>query len=461
MLKAALLKKSEAWQNLLIQMGIAHEVMEDSRDIAIPSDSDIFIINGIMDPGTKISLEKADLSKLAIITTPKSSRTANPDSEKSSILVNGEKYHFEHPVTFYTKSERIVKGSHFLPFDFDEVYNSTGSKRKQFYSETKEFPDEIVRDVNLQEIFRAIHNLVVEVATDKKKNTEVYSVLPENKPLFIFRIDTDFATSRDISELYEICQEHNISASWFVDVYSEETIELYNSFKDQEIALHCDRHYVYKKYEHNERNIVRANQKLLKSGIAPRGFAAPFGDWNQSLEEVLFAHDYLYSSEFSFAYDCLPIIRYKEEKKLLQIPVHPINPNRLRRSHFTAKEMINYYCNLIDSRQKRGMPVIIYHHPCLLQKELIPRIFEYVNSKGFNNITMENYAIWWLNRAEVMGKSKSDELIPRSMLKRDVISRADDHNRVYKKTWRYWQHEVESMRGRSHFKKYGYPKLLE
>ncbi|MCF7919143.1 MAG: hypothetical protein K9N06_04450 [Candidatus Cloacimonetes bacterium] len=461
MVKAILLKKSAAWQNLLTQMGICYKILEETGSPANHNDCQLFIINGSLDVETCKCLEESHIDKIAVITTPEASRTAVKESIRTDIVVNGDKYYFDRPLVFYQKSDRIVKKSSFLPFSLDEAFKWKGSIRKQFYSKQKEMPTENVRKTNLQEVFRFTWNFLLDALEEKKLIPVTSSLLPDNRPLFIFRIDTDFATERDTVELYEICRKHNINASWFVDVHSEKLLSAYTKFTEQEIALHCDRHYVYRKMEPNERNIVRANQALLNAGLAPRGFAAPFGAWNPELEKVLFAHDYLYSSEFAYAYDALPIIRWQENKRILQIPVHPINPGRLRRSHFREQEIGEYFIDYIRQCSSRGVPAIIYHHPSLILNALIPRIFEYVNKHEFNNLTMENYAIWWLKRAENLCRIKSDEVLMTTELKRDIINYPADYERIYKKSWRYWLHEWEARKARLYFKRNGYPQYLD
>jgi len=460
MIKAALLTNSEAWQNLLIQMGICYEIISDSGYMEIPRDCTLFIINSSLSVSARQFIEKLDLTKISIITTPEASKTSEKDDMKTECEYNNEKYYFDRPLIFYHKSDRIIKNSTFLPFSLDEAFEWTGSKRKQFYAKTKELPTENVCKTNLQDVFRYVWNLIVDVITEKKGDMDIYSILPENKPLLIFRIDTDFGLENDINDLYNICREKNIAASWFVDTFSEKMIDAYTGFEDQEIALHCDRHYVYKKMEQNERNIVRANQNLLNSGCAPRGFAAPFGDWNPGLETVLFNHDYLYSSEFSFAYNCLPIIRWHDESRMLQIPVHPINPSRLRRSHFTDVEMVDYYIDWIEQCRQRRIPAIIYQHPNKRLNAVIAKVFDYVNKAEFNNLTFENYAIWWLKRADILCQRNTDELMLKTSLKKDIIDYPEDYDRIYNKSWRYLQHELEAAKSRAHFKKSGYPQHL-
>ena len=39
----------------------------------------------------------------------------------------------------------------------------------------------------------------------------------EKQSIFNFRIDTDFASEEEIDSVYQLCLDHDISATWFVD----------------------------------------------------------------------------------------------------------------------------------------------------------------------------------------------------------------------------------------------------
>jgi len=287
-----------------------------------------------------------------------------------------------------------------------------------------------------------------------------YSTLPGNEPLFIFRIDTDFASIKEIGVFYELCNNYNISATWFVDIHSEEILEYYQAFRNQEIGLHCDRHFVYKNKTDNLRNIRNGLNQLKAHKIYPAGFAAPFGEWNTQLEESLFELDFIYSSEFSFAYDSLPIIRKNDNQNLLQIPIHPISPGRLRRSHFNTAEMIDYYIKQIESCRRLNLPAIIYHHPSHGLSNLIEAIFKNIKQESINNLTMLSYASWWLKRHESIINGSSAELLDIVTLEKQIRKFPSDYERKYKKNCRWYLSEYESNQGRRYFQRHGYPSKL-
>ena len=134
-----------------------------------------------------------------------------------------------------------------------------------------------------------------------------------------------------------------------MDTDSEDRLNNYALFDKQEMAIHCDKHYIYDNTEDNYYNILKADKKLKKCEINATGFAAPFGEWNSSLDKTLQKLELEYSSEFALDYDDLPFYPYynNEFSKVLQIPIHPISLGRLRRSHFNENEMLQYYINLI------------------------------------------------------------------------------------------------------------------
>ena len=173
--------------------------------------------------------------------------------------------------------------------------------------------------------------------------------------------------------------------------------------KDQEIGLHCFRHLVFDNYSANFENIDAGMKNLQLSNIKVNGFAAPFGSWNTSLNDALEKSNFTYSSEFVPSYDDLPFNIYSNNQysNILQIPIHPISLGRLRRSHFTKNEMIEYYKNIIDEKHKRNEPVIIYHHPHHKLLDVIEAVFGYVKKLGLANITMKEYADWWQKRNQI------------------------------------------------------------
>ncbi len=288
-----------------------------------------------------------------------------------------------------------------LPFNINELILNSNSRRKKFYANRKELPSEIVAEVSKGKLRK-----IVEISLEYLHHirdlpfVHLWHQPYIDKNLFIFRLDTDFCSKKDADEMYNICQSNNISATWFLDTDSEDRLKNYATMNDQEMAIHCDKHYVYDNIEDNYNNILKAEIKLKNCEISATGFAAPFGDWNDSLDKAMQKMELKYSSELTLDYDDLPFYPYCNNKfsKVLQIPIHPISLGRLRRSHFSENEMLQYYLDLIKCKNEIEEPVIIYHHPHHKHFKIFEKIFKFVNSQNFGNMSMGEFSSWWEER---------------------------------------------------------------
>ncbi|MCK4653863.1 MAG: hypothetical protein KAU01_05420, partial [Candidatus Cloacimonetes bacterium] len=291
-----------------------------------------------------------------------------------------------------------------IPFDINTLILDSKSVRKKFYSERKELPSEIVARVSKCKI-REIIKVSLEYLHQQRGLPFVHKwYYPRDwESMFIFRLDTDFCSSEDADSMYKVCKDNNIRATWFLDTGSEDRLQNYSKMQDQEMALHCEKHLVFDDCERNSNNLKTALSKLEKASIDPKGFAAPFGDWNPALAQVLEDLAFEYSSEFTLDYDNLPFYPFFKGRftEVLQIPIHPISLGRLRRSHFSKEEMINYYKKLIEEKIELNKPIIIYHHPHHHHFEVFNKVFEVVNGKEINNITMLEYVQWWKKRSQM------------------------------------------------------------
>jgi peptidoglycan/xylan/chitin deacetylase (PgdA/CDA1 family) len=288
-----------------------------------------------------------------------------------------------------------------LPFNINEFILNSNSRRKKFFAYRKELPSEIVSEVSKGKL-RKIVELSLEYLHHKRDLPFVHLWHQPyiDKNLFIFRLDTDFCSKKDADEMYEICKKNDISATWFLDTESEDKLNNYATLGNQEMAIHCDKHYLYDNFDDNYNNILKADEKLKQWGISATGFAAPFGDWNCSLDNALQKMELTYSSEFALDYDDLPFYPYCNNhfSKVMQIPIHPISLGRLRRSHFNENEMLQYYIDLIKRMVKIGEPVIIYHHPRHKHFDIFDKIFQFVKSQNFGNMNMGEFSNWWEER---------------------------------------------------------------
>ncbi len=286
-----------------------------------------------------------------------------------------------------------------LPFSINELILKQSSVRKRFYAERKELPSEVVSKVSKGRIREIIFKMLQHCFLELNKPLIQKWFYPSGiDNVFIFRIDTDFCSEEDAKNLYSICTKYEINATWFVDTNDEKMLsEVYPSFTQHEIALHCERHKVHNSYKENYNNILCALDKLKQYDISLNGFAAPFGEWNEALGKVLEDLGFEYSSEFALDYDDLPFYPYFDDhfSSVMQIPIHPVSVGRLRRAHFTDQEMVQYYKSIIDYKFSRNMPVILYHHPHHKKLNVWEEVFAYIQTKRHWNPTMHEFAKWW------------------------------------------------------------------
>ncbi|MGE5812190.1 MAG: hypothetical protein ACM339_11850, partial [Ignavibacteria bacterium] len=222
--------------------------------------------------------------------------------------------------------------------------------------------------------------------------------------IFGFRIDTDFADMKDLKNLYSVCKENNIRASWFVETGSSgDNINFYSSLEDQEIGLHCHRHKVFGSYKSNYVNIFKGQKSLGKINISPCGFAAPYGEWNAALGQAINDLNFLYSSEFGFAYDSLPFYPYlnKSLSKTLQVPIHPISIGRLYWGGHSEENIVKYFEDIIDYKLAVFQPIIFYTHPGEKRFHIFNLLFKKINALGICNYSLREYAEWWSKRWKI------------------------------------------------------------
>lgn len=306
-----------------------------------------------------------------------------------------------------TKGNTVV-----IPYNINDLITNTASIRKRFYASRKELPSEIVSKVSKAKL-RKIIEICLKYLHHKRDLpfVHLFHKPKPDKNVFIFRLDTDYCTQQEANEIEEICNKNNISATWFLDTESEKKLKNYAKMADQELGIHCDKHYIYNNFSDNYENLQRANDKLKECNISAHGFAAPFGDWNCTLDKALQENHLKYSSEFTLDYDDLPFYPFCHNgfSKVLQIPIHPISLGRLRRSHFDKDEMLQYYLEWIKFRSEQDEPVIIYHHPHHRYSEIIDKIFQYINLHDYENMTMLEYYKWWKERYKLEPEFQIDE----------------------------------------------------
>jgi hypothetical protein len=358
-----------------------------------------------------------------------------------------------------------------LPFAIEDVIIKNKNQRKKFYAERYELPSEIVSKVSKGNIRRWLQRVFLKILQENHKIYVRYSHLPQpEQNLFIFRIDTDFANLNEVEQLYELLEKYEIKASWYIEATAEaKLMKFYRKLQENnhEVGLHCFRHRVFKDYDRNLQNMLQGKTILQKNGIFPRGFVAPFGEWNENLDLAIQELGFDYSSEFSLNYDDLPFYPYTGNKfsANLQIPIHPISIGRLRRSHFTEQEMIEYFRFVLKQKGAYQEPLIIYHHPGHKHWQVLEAIFQEV--QAWPKQTMLEYANWWRQRQEAEILNETTE-IPFYMQKEDKYTYTKDlkvttsklnwqlvksgkpvmNPNLRKWSWRDWLYNFEAWRGK-------------
>jgi hypothetical protein len=220
------------------------------------------------------------------------------------------------------------------------------------------------------------------------------------RSIFCFRIDTDQGTDEEIAELSHTIHRNGISATWFVDAKShEQSMRYYREMHKQEIGVHCFEHQTFPDYERNVQNIRRAQTVLHHAKLEAKGFAAPFGIWNEELGRAIVECGFEYSSEFSYDYDDLPIVpRLEQGLGALQLPIHPICIGSLKRHGYSDSRMIRYFGHVIQRKLTTREPMIFYYHPKDGHHKVLDWLFQEMRQHRVPLKTMGEYARWWKMR---------------------------------------------------------------
>lgn len=284
----------------------------------------------------------------------------------------------------------------FIGFDPADLLFQTEYSRKQFSSSIANKPDEIVSNVSkglisdfFLQILREIH-FKAELPFIRKWTS------PDHKPVFCFRIDSDFSDRDHIDRVYSILNDRQIRATWFLHVIAhEDWLNYFSDLENQEIALHGYNHGTSRNENKVIKNISEGLNKLNESDLEINGFCAPYGIYDRALENALENFDFKYTSEFTFAYDSYPV---KCNQNRLQIPIHPICTGSLKRKQYDKKEMLSYFYEVLERKLARHEPVIFYHHPLQTGLKIFDSIFERITELGLINLTFEQFSDFWNDR---------------------------------------------------------------
>ena len=248
-----------------------------------------------------------------------------------------------------------------LPGGFSKTILDTKIKRRNFSTSAENLPSERVARISKHTIREVIQKSLENLHFVRQLPFISLSPFPNGKrSIFNLRIDTDFASEKEIESFYQLCLKHEISATWFVETKSAKNrMKQFTRMHNQEIGLHCYNHKVAHNYSINQSDIKTGIKILNKANIPFCGYAAPYGEWNISLAKAMEEADFTYSSEFTLDYDNLPFYPYLNSRfsSVLQVPIHPICLGRLKNAHHNEDNKLLYKCY---SGEDRSQSTYIY-----------------------------------------------------------------------------------------------------
>lgn len=192
------------------------------------------------------------------------------------------------------------------------------------------------------------------------------------RSMFCFRIDYDEYDPVDYDTTLAAIAGHEGATSHFVNGASYVTAGgALAQLAGLDVGSHGYWHHTYRTQRENLSNIRRGIEVLRAAGLAPVGFVAPHGELHSELSAALESLGILFSSEFGFAYDELPM--FPSGNNVLQIPVHPVSLGIFFEALSANAEQVAieaaadrataYFDQLVRARHHAGEPALLYGHP--------------------------------------------------------------------------------------------------
>ncbi|MBN2572461.1 MAG: hypothetical protein JXA68_10065 [Ignavibacteriales bacterium] len=429
-LEIGILNLGIEWQLLLDQIGVPYSIFDNERSFQDINEFPVLIINDFKKTYTN-EINKYLSSGGVVITNAKLAKSFLHFSKNNiyvKYLSTDEKLFQDNLFCDIYKNLTCVKNANLfanevaknlfyinnisegiivvIPDEFIEIISDNRTMRKKFPSEFgQRYVTEKVAKISKGKIRIIIHRLLEYLYQLKKLPFVTKWNFPEKeKNIFCFRVDSDYSSIQQINDLHKTCESNQIKASWFIEIKSiENQLQVFNQFKNQELGYHCFRHKIYSSYQNNLDEINHGLELLRKIGLNPKGYAAPYGEWNEILNTALEHFNFLYSSEFCYDYDNLPSfpILGNNFSKVLQIPIHPISVGRLSKTKHAEDEMLKYFSDIISEKFYFDEPIIFYTHPFQNRFHIFSELFQEVSNLGIKNYSLLEYAHWWKERLNV------------------------------------------------------------
>lgn len=413
-----ILDGNESWSLVLNQLGVWYEELDFQRDLL--NSYSLILLNNHVDDQQRVILQEY-LENGGCVLEMGNSTTFVPKtkvySQSVTTIFNYSDHEGFSPITHLDlhRSVDLHRDSNlfdglvhfeffkdgFLGFfgaDISSLMTDIRYKRKRFPGIDLRNPDEIVSRVSKSELLQVFNITLKELHIQRSLPYIQKWISPKEKPVFCFRIDSDYGDQSSIKNLYEALTKHEIAATWFLHVKAHESwLKEFASFENQEIAAHGYEHGTSKSASKTRKNIQQASHLLEQEQLSPEGYCAPYGIWNEALADSLSYYKFLYTSEFTAGYDGTP---FRLNSVLpLQVPVHPICTGSLRRQKYSSEEMVTYFQEVLHRKLSRFEPVIFYHHPMQPGLEVMEAIFEEVNQHELTKLTFKEYARFWEARS--------------------------------------------------------------
>jgi hypothetical protein len=238
---------------------------------------------------------------------------------------------------------------------------------------------------------------------------------------FNFRVDYDqfepegFRAMLAAAEAHADCTSHFVNGAAF-----HRHPKAVKRLRGLDVGSHGFWHHVYRTEDENVRNLRRGIEVLRAARIAPAGFVAPHGRFNQALLAAMDDLGITHSSEFGLAYDELPF--FPEPTGVLQIPIHPVclelffeaaRRGRMQprtgedpaRTEQLMTQALEYFVEMAREKYRAAEPMFFYGHPWSPPRSSSRVLAVLANAvTGLGAVwrtTLSEYGAWWRVRAGV------------------------------------------------------------